>query len=225
MESSRKSTTPTDDGDEYQSDGCSRSGTDPGSPHPFHPTTSILCLPKTSKAATTGSGKEAIYLGSRKVPAQYSKPLTRTPSPDDVLMNNIHLEEYMKEISEKANEKRRASRNAPWNDQSESDDERPKHVPETSSAVSKTPHRRASQTASRRPFGVSKPPRPGPSRARSNAQTDLTTRGGQVATRLGLRSQRTVSMSQNDETSTGGEEMARRLERGVEDMSINDQRM
>jgi len=71
MESSRESTTPADEGDKYQADGCSRSGTNPVDPP--HPTFGFFTLPGTVivPGTTTGCRQEPIILGSSKVPAKY----------------------------------------------------------------------------------------------------------------------------------------------------------
>lgn len=221
MTNSRQSSTSTDDGGTHQSDDHSGSDTDPGSPHPFHPTTSILRLPESSKAATTGSGNEAIYLGSSEVPEQYHVPLSGTPPDDDVTMNEEHLEKHMKEISKGEKGKRRAAGNAPWDDQSETDDERRKDVPETSSAVSRT-QGRMSRTATTPSSGVSKKPRSGPVRRKTNEEPGMS-RGfsKRAGTRPGLRSQ-SKAQSQAAGTSVRDEETEGGLAGGVEDMSIND---
>jgi len=220
MTTYRQSTVSTDDGRIHRSDGHSRSGINPASLHPSHPTTSILCLPETSKAATVDQEQEPIYLGSDKVPEQYFKPLTRTPSLEDVLMNEEHLEKHMKEISKKANEMIRAAGNAPWDNQSESDDERPNDVPETSSAVSRTQGRRMSRTVPTTTSGVSKKPR-APIRRKTNEEPGMS-RGfsNRAGTRLGLRSQG-KALSQAAGATVREYEMDGELEGGVEDMSIN----
>jgi hypothetical protein len=223
MTNSRQSSTSTDDGGTHQSDNYSGSGTHPGSPHPFHPTTSILCLPKTSNVGTVDQQQKPIYLGSDRVPAKYHQPLSRTPSPDDRTMNGRDIEEYVKRNIEKEKGKRRAARNAAWNDQSETDDERRNDVPETPSAVSKTQGRSMSRTAPPDSSGISKKPRSGPVRRKTNEESGMS-RGfsKRAGTRPGLRS-RGKPLSQDTGTTLRDEETDGGLEGGVEQMLLDDQ--
>jgi hypothetical protein len=217
MTISRRSTSPTADGDKHHFDDYSGSSTKP-IVRP-HPSTSVLRLPTTSYVGTVNQEQETINLGTSEVPVQYPEPISRTPSDDDVLMNERDLETYMKGITKKDNGKRRAAGKATWNDQSENDDERQKYELDSPSALRKIPRRRESHKASRTPSGVSKSS--GPMSGR-NDQKGMTLRNewGRK-TRAATRSQ--TLRGQEDETSALAEKTAGGLEGGVEHMSIDDQ--
>jgi hypothetical protein len=99
---SRQSSPLTDDGGTHQSDGYSGSDTDPGSPHPFHPTTGMLSLPKPSDAASEAAGQDDVHLEAIQVP--YFEPPSRTP-PDDRLMTKNDSEKTMAETMRELNRK------------------------------------------------------------------------------------------------------------------------
>jgi hypothetical protein len=224
MTTSRKSTTRTDDGRTHQSDGHSGSDTDPGSPHPFHPTTGMLSLPKPLDAATKAAGHDDVHLEAGKVHC-FESP-SRTPS-DDHLMTEDDIKEAMPGVMNEYNSKRRAAGEALSSNVSESNEEGRDDVLETIPAVPKTPRRRATQTTSTRGCRVSRTSRPVPVRSKTNEEPGetprrLPVRGG---TRSGLRSQTTVQTSQDDETSFRGGSMAIGFEDDVDKMSINDQRL
>jgi hypothetical protein len=225
MNSSPEPTTPTDEGKKHQLDGHSGSGTNPaGRPHP---TFGGLTLPKTSNVGTVNQEQESIYLGSSKVPVQYREPLSRTPSPDDRTLNERDIEEYVKRNIKKEKGKRRAAGNAPWNDQSENDDERQEDAPERRSSLRKTPRRRVSQMTTTEGSRVSKTPRTVPVRSNTNEEPGTTScrvkaRGG---TRSGLRSQTISQTSQDDEVRARDTNTAIGFEDDVDKMSINDQRL
>jgi hypothetical protein len=223
MTTSRKSTTRTDDGRTHQSDGQSESDTDPGSPHPFHPTTGMLSLPKPSDAATRATGHDDVHLEAGKVP--YFESPSRTPS-DDRLMTEDDIEESMPGIMNEYNNKRRAAGEALSSNVSESDEEGRDDVLETISAVPETPRRRATQTTSTRGCRVSRTSRPVPVRSNTNeepgAPRRLPVRGG---TRSGLRSQTIAQTSPDDEVKIRDRDTAIGFEDDVDKISINDQRL
>jgi hypothetical protein len=224
MERSRRSTTRTDDGRTHQSDGHSESSTDPGSPHPFHPTTGMLSLPKPSDAATKAAGHDDVHLEAGKVHC-FETP-SRTPS-DDRLMTEDDIKQATPGVMNEYNNKRRAAGEALSSNVSESDEEGRDDVLETISAVPETPRRRATQTTSTRGCRVSRTSRPVPVRSNANEETGTTTRRLPVrgGTRSGLRSQTIAQTSQDDEVRIRNRDTAIGFEDDVDKISINDQRL
>jgi hypothetical protein len=221
MESSRESTIPTDDGRTHQSDDHSGSGTNPVGPP--HPTFGFLTLPGTSNVpGTTMEYRHApIYLGSDKVPAQFCEPLSRTPSKEDVLMTERHLEEYVKAI-EKDSEESRAAASPPVGDTFLHGNVERREGAFDMASGSETQGRRVSHTALTQSACVLKPRR---SSSGKNEQSGITPRslGERVRPRSGLRSQSTTLRSQYKGKGTAGGENVEGLQGGVDRMSINDE--
>jgi hypothetical protein len=217
MNRSPEPTTPTDDGKKHQFDGHSGSGTSSaGAPHP---TFGFLTLPGASNVpgTTMKYRREPIILGSSKVPAKYFRPLSRTPSKEDVLMTERHLEEYVKGIEKDSEESRAAASPPVGGTFVQGDVERREGAFDIPSGSGTQGHR-VSHPALTQSARVSKPPRSGSGR---NELPGITRRWSIERGGRGSRRQSAVSRSQNDGpgSAVGGKVEA--LQGGVDRMSMD----